>query len=771
MRCLLFTAVLPGVARELPSAATDSFSTAGEPIALEIRRSQPPVYRNPEHLRRYMDDAMTFAHSDWSREGSPVGNGRLGAMVFGDPLNERIHFNELSLWTGGAEDYPGYDFEPFGSYQSFGDLFIEMDGEGEVEDDSRVLDLSTATHRTRWTRDGVKFQREVFASHPDEVIVVRITADQPGKVAGTVRLQGAHGETSFTKGNRIRFRGKFSNDLRYAASVTVLNEGGEIKSRDGRLSFTGNAATLILAAATDYALDPSRNFRNGIDPLVAIASQTEAVVGQDPGALRERHLRDFQSLMGRVELDLGAAPAGLSIDERLDAYRAGAEDPHLEMLLFQFGRYLLISSSRDFLPANLQGVWNEMNDPAWCCDYHTNINLQMNYWPAEPANLAECAKPLFDWIEACIPTNRAATRKAFGDETPGWTMRTMVNAFGGAMATWNLPASAWFARHYWDHYAFTQDREFLARTAWPVLEEVSGFWLGHLVERDGKLVVPNDWSPEHGPREDGVAHGQQLVWDLFTNTLEAAAVLGIDTAFVGRVREARDRLHGPQIGSWGQLMEWMTERPQLEKSGHRHTSHLFAVYPGRQISATGTPQWAEAAKVSLTARGTSGNSRRSWTWPWRCALWSRLGEPERAGGMIRGLVTHNLLPNLLATHPPFQVDGNLGMTAAICEMLVQSHAGEISLLPAVPVKWKRGSFAGLRARGGFEVGASWDEGGITGASIHSLSGGPVSLRLPVETDQVHCIDEAGGTRVTVSPDPGGVFRFSTRAGSRYRVEW
>jgi alpha-L-fucosidase 2 len=305
---------------------------------------------------------------------------------------------------------------------------------------------------------------------------------------------------------------------------------------------------------------------------------------------------------------------------------------------------------------------------------------------------------------------------------------------------------------------------------------VSEFWLDHLVEKDGKLLVPKGWSPEHGPREDGVAHDQQIVWDLFTFTLEAAAEMQKNGSLltektndlVKRIATARGKLLGPQIGSWGQIMEWTTERPDLEKSGHRHTSQLYAVYPGNQISVTATPELAKAAAISLEARGSSGDSRRSWTWAWRTALWARLGEGDKARSMIRGLLTHNTLANLYTTHPPFQIDGNLGITAGVCEMLLQSHAGEIALLPAVPAGWTSGSFSGLRARGGFQVDATWKDGTLTEAALTSLLGKELVLRLP---------GRATGATVTSSDGPparlaakGGTIRLSTRKDARYRIQ-
>ncbi len=714
----------------------------------------------------------------WMTEALPIGNGPMGAMLFGGTEVERIQFNEISLWSGGrmAAEGLGDEGQDLGAHQAFGDILIHLGHDfSKVTNYRQELDISRAVHQVNYEYNGVQYQRTAFASHPDGVIVLQLTADKPAAYTGHIQLADMHQAQIDADGNKLSSVGKMGNGFEYEAQLRVQYKKGTITAKHNYPSAKNpwdiavpeiglafdrcNSLTLILGAGTNFLQDHSKQWL-GEHPHAAVTKKVDSAARRHVKDLVARHLKDFQSLFSRFSLDVGAtAPHQLAKTTlvRLQEYANNrTADPDLEALFCQFGRYLLISCSRSgSLPANLQGVWNDSNQPAWAGDYHSNINLEMNYWPAEPSNLAECHRPLIDYVTSIREVSAKNTQRKYGN-VRGWTVQTMNNACGISYWKWNPPGSAWYAQHLWEHFAFGRDKTYLRQTAYPVLKEVCQFWEDHLKRRpDGTLVTPDGWSPEHGPAEEGVTYDQEIVYDLFSNTIEAANILGDDKEFRDHIASLRDKLLKPKIGKWGQLQEWETDRDD-PKDTHRHVSHLFALYPGRQITRAGTPELAEASRVSLLARGDQSTG---WSRAWKINFWARLWDGDHAYTMLRSLINvvietktiygesgGGVYPNLLDSHPPFQIDGNFGATAGYCEMLLQSHAGQIHLLPALPKAWPTGKVKGICARGGFDVDITWENGSLTKAVIHSRSGLP-------------CLVVCGGR----------IWEFSTTAGKSYPI--
>jgi alpha-L-fucosidase 2 len=669
-------------------------------------------------------------------EGFPIGNGRLGALICGGVAREQIPFNQDSLWTGAANPTGNYD--SMGAYQAFGNVILNFPDQLKVTAYTRELDLSRAIARVTYTCRGVQYTREYFCSHPAGLLLVRLTADRPAAYTGSIELNDAHKAPIAVDESELVASGFLPNRLQYESRLLARNEGGTLNISPGRIEFKNcDSLTLYLAAGTNYAMDYTTGY-HGPAPRKRLFAQIAAASAKAWDELLADHESDFKSLFGRVILDLGpstAAQRELPTDRR-KLKAAETIDPELETLLFQYGRYLLISCSRPGgVAANLQGLWNDSNDPPWHCDYHTNINVQMSYWLAEPANLPECAEPLLDLVRSQLEPWRRATANSRDLKTPdgkfsqrGFAVRTSHNIFGGMGWDWDKTASAWYCQHFWEHYAFGMDKKFLAEEAYPILKETCQFWQDHLKALpDGRLVVPDGWSPEHGPHEDGCTYNQEIVWDLFNNYIDASKALGIDPDYRVTVTGLRDRLVSPRIGKWGQLQEWMTDRDD-PNDHHRHTSHLFAVFPGREIADELTPALADGARTSLTARSNTGDIRE-WSLAWRTALWARLHEGDKAHEQLQLFFAEGFsCPNLLGLHPPMQMDGNFGITAGIVEILLQSQAGEINLLPALPVEWPIGQVTGLRARGGYTVDIAWKNWRLDSATIHAAEAGPVMVR-------------------------------------------
>lgn len=706
------------------------------------------------------------------REAVPIGGGTIGAMVYGGVAEERLSLNHKQLWRATKRDVPvaktadrlpeiralflegrvreGAELArqvlsgtPGGvdPYQPFCDLRIR--GEyGDPTDYRQSLDMAAGVHETRFTSGGVTYWRTALASIPDQVVVVDLTASEPGSVSCTVQLSRVEDPECVldlgSDGTELRLTGAFPEGVAFAALADLRTEGGTVQLRPGEATAEvvgADRLTVVVAlgvAGHGTAADALGLARRALD-----AAPTQ------PASLAARHMAAHRQLYERCSLDLGVPESAMPTNRRREALHEGP-DPALLAQFFQFGRYLLIASSQpgDPLPANLQGIWNEDLRPAWQSDLHLDVNLEMNYWPAEVTGLSECTAPLFDFIDSMVPAGKAAARDLWGAEgvflpitTSGWGTCTL-NEPG-----WDIwvGAASWIAMHYWQHWEYTGDTEFLRRRAYPFLKECARFWETFLVrDADGYLVSIPSQSPENtvvgnvSPVSLVVSATMDvaLARDVLERALQAREVLGVDPELESVWRDMLASLPPFRIGRHGQLQEWLEDYEEAEP-GHRHYSHLVGLYPGDLITPEGTPELAQAARVSLERRLAHGGGHTGWSRAWTAALFARLGDGDAAVEHLNQLVAEQCSTSLLDLHPPmiFQIDGNFGATAAIAEMLIQSHDGVIRVLPALPAAWPSGSFRGLRARGGFVVDAAWSTGRPTEVRITGPSGTRFRVRI------------------------------------------
>ncbi|WP_140939336.1 glycoside hydrolase family 95 protein [Sphingobacterium lumbrici] len=682
-------------------------------------------------------------------EGIPIGNGRFGAMIYGDPVHEIIQFNDKSFWTGSPTQR--------GAYQSFGRIELNFDHIGTVDNYNRSLDLEKAIAYVNYTIHDVQYTHEYLASYPDDVIAIRLSANKKGKLNFAIRLKGDHNEVVAVGDQQMTLSGKLTI-LDYTALLTVVPEGGSIRKDIDKIQVSNaDQVTIYLAANTSY--DPiTPTYTTANDWASALTNTIQKAQKQGYQQIKKRHIADHGKLFNRVHFNLGDTKNTQTTDRLMDSYRKGQYDPWVDILLFQYGRYLSIASSRPNLdqPSNLQGIWNDSNTPPWESDIHSNINVQMNYWPVEVTNLSECHLPFINYIYNEAQIQPSWRKMANENQARGWTMKTQNNIFGYSDWNWNRPANAWYALHTWDHYAFSPNRDYLQQKAYPVLKAACEFWLDRLITgSDGQLLAPNEWSPEHGPWEDGIAYVQQLINELFQNTLYAGKVLQLNDDFQQQLQAAYTKLDkGMAVGSWGQLREWRIQNDD-PKDQHRHVSHLIALYPGTAISSFKTPVYAQAARKSLEARGDDGPG---WGLAWKTAFWARLQDGDKAHALFKRAIksisladTHTekggLYKNLF-NGPPFQIEANFGLTAGLSEMLIQSQMDEIHLLPALPKEWQKGSISGLKSRGGYTVDMNWNKRQLTNATITASVDGICTIRtnVPLKIKQrnaVSKLDEFG----------------------------
>ena len=725
-------------------------------------------------------------------EALPIGNGRLGAMIFGGTVEEHIQFNEETLWTGAPHDYShegasqylqqireliwqGKQKEaealamdkfmsvPIGQrkYQPFGDIWIKFQGQGEVTNYRRELDLRTALGRTTFKSGGTTYTREYLASTPDQSIAVNLKADRQKSISFNLSMTSLHeGFSSVPKGD-----GTIELSVKVKDGVLTGTARLKLVTHGGKISVTGNQiqvekaddATIYIVAATSFVnpKDVSGNPRKLCDKYLS------SVGGKKFAEVRQIHIKDYQSYFNRFEIDLGSSAAErLTTDERIKAVPAKM-DNSLAALYVQYGRYLMLSSSRPgTYPANLQGIWNDKLDPAWDSKYTVNINTEMNYWAVEPLNISECHDALFRMVEEVVPSGQKVAKVHYNAK--GWVLHHNTDLWRGAAPINNsnhgmwVSGSGWLASHFWEHFLYSRDTAFLAQRAWPILKGAAQFYMDYLVPdpKSGWLVSCPSNSPENGGLVSGPTMDHEIIKSLFKNCIEASAILQKDQSFADSLKIILPKIAPYQIGKFGQLQEWVADLDDPTNT-HRHVSHLWGVHPGKEINWQDTPDLMNAAKKSLIARGDEGTG---WSLAWKINFWARFHDGNHAWNMVQMLLRPTgqvgtkmtgggSYPNLFDAHPPFQIDGNFGGASGIVEMLMQSHLNAIDLLPALPAAIPDGHIRGLRARGGFELEFEWKSGELVNLKVLSTAGYPLNLRY-------------GGKTCTMATKKGEILQFN-----------